>query len=92
MIKSAKSSQSLRIWQRKSSSLEQIIGSSNYVLQNDIVYNNSSNQVSTRISNAVIQFNCIQGWTNFVDGNPRILWGTVDMGAYECVPPVVAPV
>lgn len=49
--------------------LEQIVGSSNCVLQNNIVYNNSSNQVSTGISNAVIQFNCIQGWTNLVSGN-----------------------
>ena len=49
--------------------LEQIVGSSACVLQNNIVYDNSGNQVATGISNAVISYNCIQGWTNLVNGN-----------------------
>jgi len=44
-------------------------GPLSFLLQNNIVCNNSSNQVSDGVSNAMIRFNCIEGWTNPVDGN-----------------------
>jgi parallel beta-helix repeat protein len=49
--------------------LDQARGPSPCVLENNIVYNNTGAQVSGGNSNAVIRWNCIQGWTNLVDGN-----------------------
>jgi len=53
--------------------LEQIVEPSVCFLQNNIVCNNSSNQVSPEISNDSIRFNCIQ--------TGRILWMAISLRA-----------
>ncbi|TFH14912.1 MAG: hypothetical protein E4H02_08935 [Lentisphaerales bacterium] len=46
-----------------------VVGPAPCVLENNIVYGNTGTQVSGGNSNAVIRWNCIQGWTNLTDGN-----------------------